>query len=81
MASYKIFGFGIAKDIFGSSAIELQMDANATIAQLKKQLEEKYPKLQKLASYLVAVNETYASNDTILNAEDEIAIIPPVSGG
>lgn len=81
MASYKILGFGIAKDIFGSSAIELQMDANATIAQLKKQLEEKYPKLQKLASYLVAVNETYAQNDTILNAEDEIAIIPPVSGG
>ena len=44
-------------------------------------LEEKYPRLKELASYMVAVNDEYASTNIAINENDEIAIIPPVSGG
>lgn len=75
----KILAFGIAKDIFGATSIDV--DAVTDTAQLKKLLEEKYPRLKELASYAVAVNDEYAQDNTVIKEGDEIAIIPPVSGG
>lgn len=77
----KVLAFGIAKDIFGSTSIDISLDQAADIAQLKHLLEEKYPKLKELASYMVAVNDEYAQDTVIITEQDEIAIIPPVSGG
>jgi molybdopterin synthase sulfur carrier subunit len=37
--------------------------------------------MMKLASYMIAVNSEYASEDDRINENDEIAVIPPVSGG
>ena len=37
--------------------------------------------LKNMASYAIAVNESYAVNDLVLNENDIVAIIPPVSGG
>ena len=79
--SVRILAFGIVKDIFGSKMIEMPVDDGATVAQLKANLEKKYPQLAKLASYMIAVNNEYSLPDTHLKAHDEIAIIPPVSGG
>ncbi|RYF62770.1 MAG: MoaD/ThiS family protein, partial [Cytophagaceae bacterium] len=39
------------------------------------------PALTGVKSILVAVNSEYAEPDTLLNPSDEIALIPPVSGG
>lgn len=77
----EIKAFGIAKEIFGASSITADMHGNATIAQLRKMLEEKYPRLATLASYAIAVNDEYAQADLIITNKDDIAIIPPVSGG
>ncbi|TSD66817.1 MoaD/ThiS family protein [Inquilinus sp. KBS0705] len=76
-----ILAFGIAKDIFGGSSISVDLPANADTASLKNILENKYPRLRQLASYMVAVNNQYAQDDSIINDRDEVAIIPPVSGG
>jgi molybdopterin synthase sulfur carrier subunit len=81
MMKLNILAFGIAKDIFGGSSIELPLNENATVADMKKILESQYPKLKQLASYLVAVNSEYAEDSVAVNEKDEIAIIPPVSGG
>lgn len=75
-----ILAFGIAKDIFGVKALEMETEG-LTVADLKQQLETIYPRLGKLASYMVAVNDEYVTDDYILKATDEVAIIPPVSGG
>ncbi len=75
-----VLAFGIAKDIFGASAISVEL-SGITTAALKKSLEERYPHLKQLASYMVAVNNEYAQDESILTERDEIAIIPPVSGG
>lgn len=76
----KVLAFGIAKDIFGGSTIEVELDGS-NIGALKAQLEERYSKLRDLKSYMVAVNNEYATNDKVINGHDEIVIIPPVSGG
>lgn len=77
----KILAFGISKDILGTSAINLELDQHATVGQLKAKLCAEHKEFQKLSSLMIAVNSEYASTDTILNENDEIALIPPVSGG
>lgn len=79
--SVTILAFGIAKDIFGGSSIQQELAEDANVSLLKQKLEEKYPRLKQLASYMVAVNNEYAANDLAIQAGDEIAIIPPISGG
>ncbi len=76
-----VLAFGIAKDIFGSSSVSVELPEYGTTGKLKQLLEESYPRLKKLASYMVAVNNEYASDESVLAANNEVAIIPPVSGG
>ena len=77
----KILAFGIIKDIFSSASIIIDIENNETIAELKHLLESQFPQLIQLKSYLIAVNNEYALPDYKINKADEIAIIPPVSGG
>ena len=77
----KVLAFGISKEIFGGSSVCLDMGNDATVSNLKYLLEHQYPRLQQLASYMVAVNNEYALPGDTIHERDEIAIIPPVSGG
>ena len=77
----KILAFGIVKDIFGAASNEIEIDTTISIAGFKDILEQKYPGLKNISSYAVAVNNEYASEDIMITEKDEIAIIPPVSGG
>jgi molybdopterin synthase sulfur carrier subunit len=76
-----ILAFGIAKEVFQRPVIEIDLEGTPTISNLKSELEKNYPRLSELASYMIAVNDEYATVDLRVNANDEIAIIPPVSGG
>lgn len=75
-----VLAFGIAKDIFGGTSVTTELSGNTT-AHLKESLEKTYPRLKQLASYMVAVNNEYAQDENTISERDEIAIIPPVSGG
>ncbi|HEY4323879.1 MAG TPA: MoaD/ThiS family protein [Mucilaginibacter sp.] len=77
----KILAFGISKEIFNSSSVQLEIANDATVYNLKYLLEQQYPRLKQLASYMVAVNNEYALPGDTIHERDEIAIIPPVSGG
>ena len=76
----KVKAFGITKDILGGRehVVDLQ---GTTVQDLKRQLQEQYPAMMALRSLFVAVNQTYAEDQQLLNENDEIALIPPVSGG
>ena len=76
-----VLAFGIVKEIFGAPVLAIELTEAATVGGLKNILEEKYPRLKQLASYMVAVNNEYAQPNQMIFVEDEIAIIPPVSGG
>ena len=76
--------FGIAGDIVGSTTLSLPKNHEAAIKDvgaLKAYLYRVYPRLGELSSLAVAVNKSYAREDTRLDSKDEIALIPPVSGG
>jgi molybdopterin synthase sulfur carrier subunit len=76
-----ILAFGITKDIFGGSSVSVDLTNDANVSNLKYLLEQQYPQLKKLATYMVAVNNEYALDGDTVHERDEIAIIPPVSGG
>lgn len=73
--------FGIATDLLNASSLELEVSENSSIAVFKKEITAKHPQLENINSYAIAVNEEYASDETILKKNDVVAIIPPVSGG
>ena len=75
--------FGIAKDIVGKSQLQFSETDKipSSVSELKKMISESYPEFGKLSSLAVAVNSEYAQDDVPLDRNDEIAIIPPVSGG
>lgn len=77
-----VLTFGVAKEITQQNAIVVSLEKEAaTVAHLQLALEQAYPRLQQIGTYLIAVNQTYANAETLLKEKDEIAIIPPVSGG
>lgn len=77
----KILAFGVAKEIFNTSQLSVDIGGRSAVEDLKQTLELQYPRLASLSSYMVAVNNEYAGNEVVLVGNEEIAIIPPVSGG
>ncbi|MCU0447083.1 MAG: molybdopterin converting factor subunit 1 [Microscillaceae bacterium] len=73
--------FGITRDIVGQNQCQVSLTDSATVADLLQQLKIDYPELARLSSLLVAVNSEYADNQTLIRLGDEVALIPPVSGG
>jgi molybdopterin converting factor subunit 1 len=73
--------FGITTDLVKTSQLEIEVANNTTIHNFKIVLKEKFPQLKNINSYAIAVNESYAATDLVLQEKDIVAIIPPVSGG
>jgi sulfur-carrier protein len=76
----KVKTFGISRDILGGREVELEISGNS-VGDLRKTLSSQFPKLDKLNSLFIAVNQEYAADDKVILVSDEIALIPPVSGG
>jgi len=77
----KLLLFGVVREMVGDSSLCVKLAAESTVQDLKNYLHQNYPDTKKLKSLLIAVNEEYADDTTLLSAADAIAIIPPVSGG
>ena len=80
MKKYKLRAFGATKEILGGKEVVIEADSS-TVGELREYLEEKYPELKRLRSLFIAVNSSYAEEAQQLVENDEIALIPPVSGG
>ena len=77
---YTLKTFGITKDLLGGREVTFELEGN-TVGELRKALITQYPEMESLNSLLIAVNNAYADDPTTLAETDEIALIPPVSGG
>ena len=73
--------FGITKDMVGRQQLDIDLATPISVADFKEVLQEKFPKLSGLNSIAIAVNSEYANDAMMIQANDEIALIPPVSGG
>ena len=78
----RVLFFGAARDAVDSNPLELSLAAPATVASAFRSLTARYSHLERFGrSLLFAVNQEYATPDTALHENDELAVFPPVSGG
>jgi molybdopterin converting factor subunit 1 len=74
--------FAILRERAERSEVRLELPASATVAAAREALRERIPSIREyLPRVAWAVNRTYASVETELHDGDELAVIPPVSGG
>jgi MoaE-MoaD fusion protein len=76
----RVLFFGVLKDLLSSSGEAVMLPEAATVAQLLERLRNgaSHPVWSALA---VAVNQEYAPASAVLHEGDEVALLPPVSGG
>lgn len=69
-------------DLLGERNVTLELSERATVADLRDQLSRQYPVITPYLPTLVcAVGEEYVTPDHALREGDDVALIPPVSGG
>ena len=74
--------FAILRERAGSGELELTLPEKSTIADASSALAERIPAIQPhLPRVAYAVNQSYVDRATVLRDGDELALIPPVSGG
>ncbi|MGB7603188.1 MAG: molybdopterin converting factor subunit 1, partial [Candidatus Sulfotelmatobacter sp.] len=78
----RVLFFGMLKDLADRSSDTLELPDGATVSDLLKHYQARIPKLKNsFSSLAVAVNQEYAAAATELKSDDEVALLPPVSGG
>lgn len=78
----RVLFFGVLKDLAGKASDSISLPENATLGDVLSHYEEVIPRLTETASSLaMSVNQEYAGPATRLMPGDEVALLPPVSGG
>ena len=78
----KVLLFGAAADRAGTRETELPVDRGVTLAEIWSLLAERHPDLAPMRDTLAfAINGEYARKDAGVSPGDEVAVLPPVSGG
>jgi molybdopterin synthase catalytic subunit len=78
----RVLFFGILKDLAGKSSDWIELPDGALVRDVLEHYAAQAPRLKEsLAALAVAVNQQYAGVETVLKADDEVALLPPVSGG
>ena len=74
--------FGVLREMVGKSTDLIDVPEGASVRDAIARYESQIPRLKEsLSSLALAVNQQYAGPDTKLSANDEVALLPPVSGG
>ena len=80
--SIRVLFFGAARDVVDTNPLDVSLEAPATVGSAFRQLTERFAQLERFGrSLLFAVNQEYATPETPLKDDDELAVFPPVSGG
>ena len=79
----RILLFAGLAEVAGSTAVTVDAsERSLSVKDVRSILMEKYPAMSDLLSKsLAAVNQEYAEGDQLVSPSDEVAFIPPVSGG
>jgi MoaE-MoaD fusion protein len=78
----RVLFFGMLKDVAGRGSDLLSLPDHTTVGEVFSHYEELNPRLGKLAaSIAISLNQEFAGTESRLKEGDEIAFLPPVSGG
>jgi len=78
----EILLFGISKEIIGQQTLPVPKEANIrSVKNLKEWILTSYPEMGTVASFAIAVDQEYATDEHPIGENQEIALLPPVSGG
>jgi MoaE-MoaD fusion protein len=78
----RVLFFGMLKDVVGRPAEDLELPEGADLGDVFEHYVASYPRLRELSSSIVtARNQEFADTATVLADGDEVAFLPPVSGG
>jgi molybdopterin converting factor subunit 1 len=78
----KVRLFAGLKELVGGPQIVVSLSDGASIRDLEEELGRHYPRLKPLLTSLAfAVDEEYKTRDYVLQENDTVALIPPISGG
>jgi MoaE-MoaD fusion protein len=78
----RVLFFGLLKDVAGRSAQDIEVAAPATLGTVFDRFAQQYPRLREMAgSIVLARNHEFADRAAEVREGDEIAFLPPVSGG
>lgn len=73
--------FASYADAFGASTLDMELPQESTVGDVLSAVRA-HPGADRLPpSPLVAVNQRYATLESIVREGDEVALIPPVAGG
>ncbi|WP_054958531.1 MoaD/ThiS family protein [Paenibacillus dakarensis] len=75
----KILCFAHLSEQLGTSSLDLDL-GSMTVAEFRKEMKKRYPKLQ-LDHVMIAVNEQFEDELFVIQPNDTVAMLPPVSGG
>ncbi len=74
--------FARARDLGGADTLSVEVPEGANVAELRRIIAAVCPALAALlVRCAVAVNSDFAEDDRALSEHDEVAVLPPVSGG
>jgi MoaE-MoaD fusion protein len=78
----KVLFFGQLKDIVGRAEESLEMEDGSVLQSLFDHYARQFPKLEKMSgSIVMALNQQFSERSAALSPGDEVAFLPPVSGG
>ena len=78
----KVKLFAILREITGQNEINLEVSSEISCGEILSRLQEGNPSLFPLLERcFVALNGRYVDKEVIVSEEDEVAVLPPVSGG
>lgn len=66
----------------GERAVELPVELPAKVSDVKRAFAERFPAAaEQVKGCFAAVNQAYAGDEETIRPGDEVALLPPVSGG
>jgi molybdopterin converting factor subunit 1 len=78
----RVLLFAAGRELAGAAEVEIDLASGATVAELRRALARRVPALEPLLAHSrFAVDADFVTDDTPLAPADEVACIPPVSGG
>src|SRR5215471_15100207 len=78
----RVLLFGVLKDVTGRASEQVTLPEGATLRDLVARYQSQFPRLRELGpSLALSINQEYAAAGSRLHENDEVALLPPVSGG